>query len=305
MTFGPVFWQAIIGQYAGIVLFGLVGYLLALKANRPMLAGLSLALCALKPHLFVLFGIGLLIDASRTGFGRRVVLGGIIGILLGSATATIASPAIWEQYLAAVGRSGSSAAPGLRDWFNPTIQAWIRFATPGQSFWIQTIPCGVAAIAFGIYWWRVGNPCRWPKTLQWLIPAGLLLAPYGSWTSDLTLMLVPFVAVAARAAAQDWALPGRVWLASLYLSANLLAVVMLPLINNLPICPLVASEGEGESMRWGREVKNNGYCVWVAPVLWGCLLWAQWGVKPQRRRLKVEFDNRTETCRIQPQPSAL
>src|SRR5262245_9837110 len=37
--FGPLWWQTLCGQYAGLMLLGLVGYLTASRANRPVLAG--------------------------------------------------------------------------------------------------------------------------------------------------------------------------------------------------------------------------------------------------------------------------
>jgi hypothetical protein len=279
-TSGPVWWQAAVGQYAGILLFGIALYLSALKANRPILAGLCLTLIALKPHLFVFFAIGLLIDAIRSSFGRRVVLGGVIGLTVGAVAVTIASPGIWSQYIAATTGEGSPYAPSLRIWFSPTIPAWIRFAIPGHAFWIQLVPCAVATICFAVYWWRRGNPNRWPETLNWVIPAGLLLAPYGSWPSDLALMLVPIIVIVARIDARGWVLPGRARLAAAYLVANVAVMAMFIWYN-------------------GTE-----HYVWVAPVLCACLLWARSGLKPRQLPTNESVECSSDRSRLQPQPIA-
>jgi hypothetical protein len=252
---GPVWWQTVGGQYAGVLLVGVVGFVAANRANRPVLAGLFTSLIALKPHLFVLIAVGLLIDAVRTPFGRRVVLGGLIGLAVGAVAATLANPDVWSQYVVSATGPGSKYAPGLKDWFNPTVQAWVRYFTPGRPFWVQCVPAAVGMAAFAVYWWRRGNPGRWPAVLPWVVPACLLIAPYGSWPSDLTLLLVPIVALAARLDERGWAIPNRWLIAGAYAAANVGVVVMIVIVHDL-----------------------ESY-VWVAPVLVGCLLWARHGLR--------------------------
>jgi hypothetical protein len=265
-TSGPVWWQTAVGQYAGVLLFGLVGYLWAAKANRPILAGLFLALTALKPHLFVLFGVGLLIDAIRTNFGRRVLLGGVIGLTAAALVATLASSAVWRQYFVALGSNASPEAPSLRDWFSPTLAAWIRFSIPGHAFWIQLVPGTIAALGFGIYWWRCGSPHRWPETLYWVIPVGLQLSPYGSWPSDLTLMLIPIIGTVARLDARHAEVPARLPFAILYLGTNLTVMAM--------------------------HVMYAGTALYVliVPLLSLCVFWARLGLNPKESRATADVD---------------
>ena len=277
LAFGPVWWQTVVGQYAGLLMFGMVGFLAAHRANRPVLAGLSLTLIALKPHLFVLIAVGLVIDAFRTSFGRRVVLGGAIGLAAGAIAATIASPALWKEYFAAIDSEGTPSAPGIRLWFSPTIPAWIRHFVPGRPFWVQTVPAWMAAGLFALYWWKRGNPTRWPQVVNWVLPVCLLLAPYGSWPSDLTLLLVPIVAAAARVDARGWTIPGRSQLAATYCLANAGVVLMYQYYSG-----------------------TDGY-VWVAPVLCGCLLWLRMGLKPHMELDAAAAETNSERPALQPQ----
>lgn len=280
LTSGPVWWQTVIGQYAGILVFGIAAYLWAHQANRPVLAGLCLTLIALKPHLFVLFAVGLLIDAVKTSYGRRVVLGGAIGLATCSLIATLASPGIWNRYLISLTGEGSAYTPGLREWFSPTIPAWIRFSIPGHPFWVQTIPCVIATIAFAVYWWRRGNPNRWPETINWVIPVCLLLAPYGCWPSDLTLMLIPIVGMVTRIDARGWVLPGRAKLATVYLAINLLVMVMF------------------------LKYSGTAAYVWVAPALCGCLLWARASLNHPELKRSQPVESGSQSFSLQPQPTA-
>lgn len=246
---GPVWWQTTGGQYAGLVFAGVAGFLAAHRRDRPFLAGIALTLVALKPHLFIPLAIGLLIDAVRTRFGRRVVLGGAVGLAAAAAVVTVISPAVWGWYAAAAagGGPGGEWYPKLSAWFNPTAGAWARHALSGRPFWVQFLPAAVTAVAFAAYWWREGDPGRWPVALVWVLPLGLVTAPYGSWASDLTLLLVPAVWVAVRLNAAGW--PARAWPAVAgYVAANAAVVAMTAYQSPL-----------------------EDY-VWVAPVVCACLL---------------------------------
>jgi len=247
LAFAPTWFLLVGGQIVAIVLFGVTGFLVAARNNRPVLAGACAALTAVKPHLLVPFAVGLLIDAARTPFGRRVVLGGLLVGAVAAGIATIPNPSVWEQYARSATGSGSQEHKALADWVNPTLGAWVREAVPGRPFWVQWLPCAVAAVVFGLYWARQGGPDRWPAALPWVVPLGLLTAPYGSWMCDQVLLLVPIVAVLAAWETSPKR-PLRVWLAlGVYVAANIAGLAMM----------------FGEA---GQE-----YYVWFAPVIVACL----------------------------------
>lgn len=249
LGFGPLWWQTLVGQYAGLLLLALAGFVAAHRANRPVLAGACLFLVALKPHLFAPLAVGLLLDAVRTGFARRVVLGGALALGAAALAVTALNPALWEWYAASA--TGSSPYyPALRDWFNPTPQAWVRAAVPGRPFWVQFVPLAVAVPAFALFWWRRGGADRWPGALPWVVPAGLLVAPYGSWPSDFTLFLLPLVWVAVRLDATGWAVRSRGALLAAYAVANVAVLA---------------------SLHAGTEPR---FYVWMWPAFAGCLCWA-------------------------------
>jgi hypothetical protein len=234
----------------------------AQRANRPVLAACFGVLTALKPHLFLFFAIGLVIDALRTPFGRRVAFGGLLVIACAAVPPTLANPQIWSQYLDVANGAGGGLAPKLSDWLSPTIQAWVRHFVPGRPFWVQWVPAAVGGVAFGIYWWRRGKPERWPTAILRVLPACLLVAPHGCWPSDLTILLIPIVALAIRLDDRGWAMPGRRLLTGIYAATNLAVFFMFVAVAEIQ------------------------YYAWAAPVLTGCMLWVhRWlerSAPPQR-----------------------
>ena len=249
LAFAPTWFLLVGGQIVGLMLFGVVGFLLASRANRPLLAGACVALTAVKPHLFVPLAVGLLIDATRSPSGRRVVLGGLLALGFASILATIPNPGVWEQYLAGTTGAGSEQHKSLTDWVNPTVGAWVRAQLPGRPFWVQWVPTVLAAAGFGAYWWRGGAPGKWSVAMPLVIPLGLLTAPYGSWMCDQVLLLVALVPVLA------W------WEAAPGASRRVRPAVAVYALANVAALALMV-----------RATSQEHY-VWFAPVIVGCLAW--------------------------------
>jgi hypothetical protein len=80
-SFAPALVCLIVGQTSLFALLGLVLFL-RLHRTRPFLAGVSLWLCALKPHLFLAFGVVLL---------AWIIVSRCYRILLGAASAMAAA----------------------------------------------------------------------------------------------------------------------------------------------------------------------------------------------------------------------
>ncbi|MCI0703892.1 MAG: DUF2029 domain-containing protein [Planctomycetia bacterium] len=203
LTFVPTAFLIGNGQLTAFVLFGLAGFALACRAERPFLAGAALALCATKPHLFVPLGAWILIAGCRSGFGCRVLLGAItVGLLL-CVPPTLAVPHVWSDYITAVTGPADPRLRPLSEWKPPLVGWWLRQAVPGTPFWVQWIPMVFAAVA--VAGWCLKNRTRLTPSellthLPWLVGLSLLVAPYGAWQHDLVLLLVPILAVAARMA---------------------------------------------------------------------------------------------------------
>jgi hypothetical protein len=229
LTFVPTAFLIGNAQLTAVVLFGVASFATACRAERPLLAGAAIALCATKPHLFVPLGVWLLFSAGRSAFGRRVLLGAIVVGILMCIPPTLAVPRVWNDYLAAVTGPPDARIRPLAEWKPPLLGWWMRQAVARTPFWVQWLPMMLAAVAVGA--WCVRSRARLTPAealthLPWLIGVSLLVAPYGAWSYDLVLLLVPVLAVTAHQAnAPDrrTIATGVVWLGSV----NAVSLVMM------------------------------------------------------------------------------
>jgi hypothetical protein len=222
-AFAPVAFLLLMGQFSGFLLLGLAGFLTAVRSNRWALAGGLAALTAIKPHLLILFALGLALEAVRTRPARKAVVVGGSVLLVAGLVPLAWNPHVWAQYRAATAAS-ESVHPALTDWEHPTLGYAIRQALPGQPFNAMFLPAGVAAAGFLVYWWVRRRDWSWSVELPRLTVVSVLAAPYGAWAFDLVLLLVPVVQATA------WLAQARVGrgtvaaLAAAFLVGNALAV---------------------------------------------------------------------------------
>ena len=188
--FAPVLTCFMAGQI-GIVLLLAVALFLRFHDSQPMLAGAALLPCAWKPHLFVPFGLVMLLWMVRE---RRFRLA--IGIVLGIAAAVAFSlwidPQGWTQW----SRFMHTVDPANQ--FQPTLSKALRNGVYREATWIQFLPELVSSVwAIGYYWLRRD---RW----NWM-DGGLLLlivsmgcAPY-AWLTDEAIVIPALIAAVLRA----------------------------------------------------------------------------------------------------------
>ncbi len=175
ISFAPAMLCITMGQ---TTLLALLGYVLFLRLHRkrPFLAGVSLWLCAFKPHLFLAFGVVLL---------TWTVLSKSYNILSGAAAALAASclvqilidPTAWTQYARIMRTSdvvlGAVPCPSvaLRLWLGP------------QTLWIAYLPAALACAWALYYYWTRRNRWDWMKHGNLLVLVSLITSPY-VWVYD-------------------------------------------------------------------------------------------------------------------------
>jgi Glycosyltransferase family 87 len=195
-TFAPVTMLLGAGQITGLVLLGVAGFYYALRCDRPAQAGACAALGALKPHLLVLFALGLLLDAGSRR-GRQMLLGGIATLGVATAIPLLLNPHILGQYVDVTTAGDSADHRGLGWWFHPNIGSWLRIWIGGSS-WTQALPCLAAVLVFLVY--RARHRCwDWSAQMPPVVVASVVTAPYGAWGFDAVLLLAALIPLAARA----------------------------------------------------------------------------------------------------------
>ncbi len=164
-------------------IFALLGVVLFLRFydSKPMLAGMALSLCALKPHLFLPFAVALF---------AWILTRKVYSILAGSALAMgvcCAIPlfwdrSVWSQYVRMAQTSG------IKSEFMPDLSTILRFAIDRDAMWLQFLPVAAACIWALWYFHRHRADWDWQTHGSLLMLVSVLAAPY-SWFSDQVILL--------------------------------------------------------------------------------------------------------------------
>jgi len=205
-SFAPAMICLFAGQTSLFALLGLVLFL-RLHATRPFAAGLSLWLCALKPHLFLPFGIALLawIVVTRS---YKMVAGVFVALATSCGIVYLVDPAAWTEYLAMIRTSG--VIQEYIPCFSVALRVWIW----PHATWIAYIPSALGcAWALG-YFVKRRQGWDWMRDGSLLMLVSILVAPY-CWMFDQALA-VPALLQAA------YVTRSRVLLAAVALTSVLL-----------------------------------------------------------------------------------
>ena len=180
LSFAPALLCMIYGQTSLFALPGLVLFL-RLHRARPFLAGVSLWLCALKPHLFLPFAAVLVAWVLVTKC-YKLVAGAAVAMAASCALASLIDPLAWTQYAQMLRASGivSERIPCL----SSLLRQWISPPTTGLQYLPAALGC---AWALGYFWPR-RHTWDWTKNGSLLMLVSILAAPY-SWVYDQGLVI--------------------------------------------------------------------------------------------------------------------
>jgi Glycosyltransferase family 87 len=178
--FPPVLACLQAGQLGIFMLLGIVLFLSWLKA-RPVLAGMALMPCALKPHLFLPFGAALLVWMVVRG-RMRVLAGFVAAVAATSGLTLLMAPRAWTQYEAFL------RSTRLLDIPLPTLSAELRFHLAPQAIWLQYLPAVAASFWAAWYCWSRRDRWDWMNHGQVTLLVSLLSTPY-AWLTDEAVVL--------------------------------------------------------------------------------------------------------------------
>jgi hypothetical protein len=175
LSFGPALLCLIYGQTSLLLLLGLTLFL-RLHRTQPFLAGCALGLCALKPHLFLPFGVVLLawVLVSRS---YRLVAGAAAALAASSAIAFLIDPQAWIQYVQ------MARASGIEREYIPCLSYLLRNWLGANSMSLQFLPAALGCAWALSYYWPRRQGWDWTTNGSPLLLVSLLVAPY-SWIYD-------------------------------------------------------------------------------------------------------------------------
>lgn len=179
-AFAPVLACIMGAQMAAFACLGLVLFLYW-RNTHPFGAGIAAVALTIKPHLFLLFFLILLIDCSRRRRFRT-----LYGVLLGVAIA-IAIPLIFNHNLISEylnrGRLGQ-----VGEAFIPTVSFMLRLAIAENAFWIQFAPLAAAVIWAVWYYARNRDSWDWNQQGLLLLAVSVWVAPYSTFLDEVVLL---------------------------------------------------------------------------------------------------------------------
>jgi len=210
------------------------------RRSRPFLAGASLWLCLLKPHLFLPLGIVLVVWIILTG-SYKIVLGMACALGISSALATMFDPQVWSQY------AQMMSAARIDKILMPCIGSLLRFYVPPHTFWLQCFPAGIASLWALAYFLKKRNRWNWPEDGSLLMLVSILVAPY-TWFMD-QAVLIPAL------------------LCGVYFTRSRSLIALLALMSAVI---------EIEILR-GLPLLHSFYYLWTAPAF---LVWYLFAVRP-------------------------
>ena len=179
-TFAPALICLIMGQ---LTLFALLGLVLFLRHYRtsPFLAGMSLWLCLLKPHLLLPFGVVMLvwIIVSKS---YRILFGVLFAVVASELVALYLAPLSWNQYLAAFRN------PGAQYTFVPCVSVLLRLWISKDTRGLEYVPAILTTVWALFYFWKRRVNWDWTVDGSLLILASILVAPY-AWLYDQALAI--------------------------------------------------------------------------------------------------------------------
>ena len=227
------------GQTSLLLLLGLVLFL-RLHRTRPLIAGASLWLCALKPHLFLPFGVVLLawIIASKR---YRVAVGALGALLISLAITYHLDPLAWSQYREMMNHAGIASLP------IPCVSIFLSQTISPKGTWLQYLPALLGCLWAIAYFYKHRSTWDWLEHGSLLMLVSLVAAPY-SWFAD-QVVLIPAL------------------LHALYQTRSRLTIAVFASIN--AIIQIASFRGV--------PLTSFSLYVWTAP---GWLLWYLWATSP-------------------------
>ena len=192
-SFAMSVYSLVFGQINFLEVLGLALFLSLSRADRPYLAGASLVLTTIKPHLVILTLPILLLDLLRKKEWKA--LAGFIAAMLLCILILFAFYPPWIQSFVAVITSGMG---NVRE--TPTLTGLLVILgqyTIGKWIW-------PLALLAGIVWWlKSGKNWDRRRFIDISLAVGLIVAPVG-WSYDQIMLLFPILSILA------WVVQGEI-----------------------------------------------------------------------------------------------
>jgi hypothetical protein len=179
-SFAPALACLMGGQASLLVLLGLVLFL-RLHRPWPFLGGASLWLCLLKPHLFLPFGIVLLVWAISTR-SYRLLAGAAVALGVSTGIAFFLDPLAWIHYGQMMSAARIDRLP------IPCVSIMLRRTVSPNTIWLQYLPAALGCVWALAYFQKHSDDWDWMGDGSLLMLVSVLVAPY-TWLTDQAILI--------------------------------------------------------------------------------------------------------------------
>jgi Glycosyltransferase family 87 len=178
-SFGPALSCLLAGQVSLFALLGLVLFL-RFHRSRPLLAGVSLWLCMLKPHLFLPFGVVLVVWAIITR-SYKVLIGAAVALGASTGTAFLLDPFVWTHYRQMVSMARTEATI-------PCLSRMLQWYVSPNTVWLPYLPAALGCVWALAYFRKHRDDWDWMEHGSPLMLVSVLVAPY-TWLTDQAILI--------------------------------------------------------------------------------------------------------------------
>lgn len=182
----PVLTCVTAGQFGLFLLLG-ISLFLYLQQRNLFFAGTAILVCTFKPHLFMPFGLVLLLWIIYKRH-LRVFAGFIISVLVMVAIALLIDPKAFSHYSNMMATAQPTEHP-----FVPTLSKLFRLLVHPESVWLQFLPVALGCIWSAWYFIRNRDVWEWTNHGLLVLIVSVGCAPY-AWFTDESLLVAPILA---------------------------------------------------------------------------------------------------------------
>jgi hypothetical protein len=182
-SFAPALVCLMAGQVSLFVLLGLVLFL-RFHRPRPFLAGVSLWLCLLKPHLLLPFGVVLIVWSIITR-SYKLLAGVAAAVGFSTGVAVLCDPSVWLHYDQMMSTMSTAR---MQQEVIPCLSIILRWIISAKTMWLQYVPSVLGCIWALTYFRKHHDHWDWMEHGSLLLLVSVLFAPY-TWLMDQAILI--------------------------------------------------------------------------------------------------------------------
>jgi hypothetical protein len=226
LTFAPTYFVLLLGQIGALMLLGLLGFLIFAGKRAWALAGASMTLVSVKPHLLYLLWLALFMWLAKER-QWKFFLGLVVSGVIVMSVPLLFNMEIYSRYVELIETAGV-----LRPlvWATPSLGTVLGEFLAIHDMWIRWLPSVLGGLWFLWYWSRHAGTWDWVSELPLILLVSVATASF-AWTFD-HIVLLPAVIQGAVWTAKSGGKQQRRLVIGIYLALAAILLVAKVIVRN-------------------------------------------------------------------------